>query len=614
MWRAPARRPASHSYGSRTSISWISPASWRSRTHSRRDVDVVRVEGVVPCHTRRTVLASRHGRVGQLVADAARASRRRSSGRRSRAEVAAAVGAARRGASASPAPGTRSPARVLTDGHAALARADGPRARRRPRERARARRGRDHAARAEPRAARCTASRCRTSATSTRSRSPARSRPARTAPARGCANLSAQVEAVELVLGDGSERALDRGDGDLLRAARVGLGALGVVAAVTLRCVPAFTLRGVDAPGAARRRARRARRARATRADHFEFWTFPHSPLALTRTNTRTEADRDAPARAAARGSRTSLHGQPRVRAAQPRRRAASRARSRRSTARWRAAASQRERVDWSFRIFASPRLVRFTEMEYARPARARRRGGARCARAILERHPGRASRSRCASSRADDALLSPAHGRDTALRRRARVRGHAVGGAVPRGRGAHGRARRAPALGQVVIPDRAPSWRRATRSGTRSRPCARELDPDGRFDNDYADRVLGPVRQRNASALAAVGRHRRRRGGRPATRCSTSKRSHSSPALAWRIHTRSPIRRPAAAAAEQRGLDLAGALLAVEPQAGGQAGRGRRSRPGGAGRRVAAAERGRDAAARAAARPAARRTPPGAA
>src|SRR5918992_1307733 len=40
-------------------------------------------------------------------------------------------------------------------------------------------------------------------------------------------NLSAQVEGIELVLGDGSERALD--GGDLLRAARVGLGALGVV-------------------------------------------------------------------------------------------------------------------------------------------------------------------------------------------------------------------------------------------------------------------------------------------------------------------------------------------------------------------------------------------------
>src|SRR3954469_26081645 len=59
-------------------------------------------------------------------------------------------------------------------------------------------------------------------------------------------NLSAQVEGVELVLADGSEREI--AGGDLLRAARVGLGALGVVVAVTLRCVPAFRLCAVDRP------------------------------------------------------------------------------------------------------------------------------------------------------------------------------------------------------------------------------------------------------------------------------------------------------------------------------------------------------------------------------
>src|SRR4051812_21685168 len=50
-------------------------------------------------------------------------------------------------------------------------------------------------------------------------------------------NLSGQVESVELILADGSERTL--ADGDLVRAARVSLGALGVIVAVTLRCVPA---------------------------------------------------------------------------------------------------------------------------------------------------------------------------------------------------------------------------------------------------------------------------------------------------------------------------------------------------------------------------------------
>ncbi|HEX5593545.1 MAG TPA: FAD-binding protein, partial [Solirubrobacterales bacterium] len=62
-------------------------------------------------------------------------------------------------------------------------------------------------------------------------------------------NISAQVEGLELVLGDGSVRHLGAAtDPELLRAARVGVGALGVITAVTLRCVPAFTLLRVDAP------------------------------------------------------------------------------------------------------------------------------------------------------------------------------------------------------------------------------------------------------------------------------------------------------------------------------------------------------------------------------
>ncbi len=76
-----------------------------------------------------------------------------------------------------------------------------------------------------------------------------------------------------------------------------------------------------------------------------------------------------------------------------------------------------------------------------------------------------------------------------------------------------------------------------------------------------------------------------------PRTRWSTSKRSHSSPAFACRIHTRSPTRR---SPPEQRRLHLARAFARVEPEPGGRA-----REPvaaGGAGGRVAAAERGRHA------------------
>ncbi len=69
-------------------------------------------------------------------------------------------------------------------------------------------------------------------------------------------NISSQVVAVTLVLADGSTlECSPELDPELFRAARVGLGALGVVAEVTLRCVPAFTLCGIDARRRFRRRS-----------------------------------------------------------------------------------------------------------------------------------------------------------------------------------------------------------------------------------------------------------------------------------------------------------------------------------------------------------------------
>ena len=306
-------------------------------------------------------------------------------------------------------------------------------------------------------------------------------------------NLSVQVEGLELVLGDGSMRELTTADGDLLRAARVGLGALGVVVAVTLRCVPAFRLRGIDRPEPMED-VLDAIDERADAADHFEFWTFPHSPLALTRTNTRTEAERDVPG--AAREwfedilMDTHVFGLiNRVARRFPR----TIPLLNRTMAR---AASRRERVDWSFRIFASPRLVRFTEMEYAVP-RAAAADAVRGARATLERHPvSFPVEFRLAA--ADDALLSPAHGRDSAY-----VAVHVFEGvpweaafreveALMGSLGGRPHWGKWSFLTAAELAPRYPGW-------DAFQAARQELDPDGRFENEWARRVLGAVRQRNA-------------------------------------------------------------------------------------------------------------------
>ena len=109
--------------------------------------------------------------------------------------------------------------------------------------------------------------------------------------------IASQVVGLQLVTAAGE--VLEIGEDDpLLPAARVSLGALGVVTAVTLQCVPAFGL-------AAEERAEPLGPVvagfadRVAAADHFEFYWFPHTDLALTKTNTRIAAEEVGP-----RGSR----------------------------------------------------------------------------------------------------------------------------------------------------------------------------------------------------------------------------------------------------------------------------------------------------------------------
>ena len=106
-------------------------------------------------------------------------------------------------------------------------------------------------------------------------------------------------------------------DGDDLLAARVSIGALGVVTAVTLQAVPAFTLHGVDAPAPLEETLDRIDELAAAN-DHFELFTFPHSPLALTRTNNRTDGAAAAPRPAARVGRRHPASTTTRFGAGQP--------------------------------------------------------------------------------------------------------------------------------------------------------------------------------------------------------------------------------------------------------------------------------------------------------
>src|SRR5690606_1503846 len=61
-------------------------------------------------------------------------------------------------------------------------------------------------------------------------------------------NVSAQIAELELVTADGELVRIDESRPELLRAARVSLGSLGVIYSVTIDTVPAYTLHRVDNP------------------------------------------------------------------------------------------------------------------------------------------------------------------------------------------------------------------------------------------------------------------------------------------------------------------------------------------------------------------------------
>ena len=101
-----------------------------------------------------------------------------------------------------------------------------------------------------------------------------------------------------------------------------------------------------------------------------------------------------------------------------------------------------------------------------------------------------------------------------------------------------------------------------------------------GQHQRDAARRVEAGS---PGAAAAAVGRHHVD-DGLPESRCTSTACSNSSPDLAWRNQTRSPIAQQRAPGAGQRGLHLAGALEPGQVQAGGAhgigaAGRRRRRR-----------------------------------
>jgi L-gulono-1,4-lactone dehydrogenase len=317
--------------------------------------------------------------------------------------------------------------------------------------------------------------------------------------ARLC-NISAQVAELTLVLADGSTlRCAEEIDSEIFRAARVGLGALGVIAEVTLRCVPAFTLRGVDAPMPLYDTLACLQEL-AFGNDHFEFFVFPHADTALTRTNNRTEEEPRPRGRVSSYANDVLLTNHAFELCCRAGRRFPRRIpQLNRLVTRL---AGARTRVDRSDRIFASPRLVRFTEMEYALPREHTPEAVRRVLAMIEQRGFAVPFPIEVRTVAPDDALLSTAAGRESGF-----VAVHMYRGMVWEpyfraveeimdeldGRPHWGKRHFQTA---ATLRPRYPDWDRF--QAVRAR-----LDPEGRFANAWTDRILGHVHPVQPTVLA---------------------------------------------------------------------------------------------------------------
>lgn len=226
--------------------------------------------------------------------------------------------------------------------------------------------------------------------------------------------LATQIVAMTLVTADGAIlRISPTENAELLPAARIGLGALGVLVDVTLRCVPNFLMHALEMPEPLEAVLDQWL-ARASGVDHFEFYWFPHTTSALTKTNTWLPGDtpRRPQNRLAAWLDDELLPNGLYILLCQlgilapglipPLNRLSGRA------------VASREITDGWHEVFTSPRRVRFREMEYALPVE-HVPAAFRAVRKLIDAKGWRVSFPiEVRVSAGDDNWLSTAHGRQT--------------------------------------------------------------------------------------------------------------------------------------------------------------------------------------------------------
>ncbi|GGQ78850.1 FAD-linked oxidoreductase [Streptomyces pilosus] len=306
---------------------------------------------------------------------------------------------------------------------------------------------------------------------------------------RDSASIAAQIRGLELVTADGSVLTCsEKENPDVFAAARIGLGALGVVTAVTFAVEPVFLLTAREEPMPFDRVCAEFDQLHAEN-EHFEFYWFPHTGSTNTKRNNRSAGpERPVPQLKGWIEDEFLSNGVFQVanwvgRAVPASIPAIAQISSK--------ALSARTYTDIPYKVFTSPRRVRFVEMEYAVPREALVET-LRELKAMIDRSRLRVSfpvEVRTAPS--DDITLSTASGRDSAY-----IAVHMFKGtpyqryftAAERLFTAHeGR----PHWGKIHTRD-AEYFSRVYPRFAEFTALRDRLDPERRFRNDYLRRILG--------------------------------------------------------------------------------------------------------------------------
>ncbi|AUA10755.1 L-gulono-1,4-lactone dehydrogenase [Streptomyces malaysiensis subsp. malaysiensis] len=306
---------------------------------------------------------------------------------------------------------------------------------------------------------------------------------------RDSASIAAQIKGLELVTADGSVlRCSAEENPEIFAAARIGIGALGVVSEITFGVEPEFLLTAREEPMPFDRVMADFQQLVAEN-EHFEFYWFPHTGNCNTKRNNRSTGPAAPVGRVSGWVDDELLsNGIFQVACSVGRAVPATIPGIAKISSR---ALSARTYTDIPYKVFTSPRRVRFLEMEYAVPREAAVTA-LRELKATVERSGLRVSFPvEVRTAPADDIALSTASGRETAYI------------AVHLYRGTPHRAYFTAAEQIMIAHGGRPHWGKlhsrdaAYLSGVYPRfgeftAVRDQLDPDRLFTNDYLRRVLG--------------------------------------------------------------------------------------------------------------------------